>query len=105
MSNETDEEDAVILYAVLKSNAGGAEPGAIASYCDYVNHLRPSEEDVEQSLTRLSAAGWVKVLGTSSEATPEARAQFSEAIKDGVRFVDGVMKIFTALQTRAGKRA
>jgi len=61
--------DALVLYALLNAGPEGTNLAGIASFHDYVDHSRPSDEELRSRLQRLEAAGHVLASGPRYRAS------------------------------------
>ncbi len=87
-------DDALVLLALLQAGDQGSNLAGIAGYCDYVNHARPSEEELRVQLERLIAAGHARGDDCLYRPTDAARKGCAPELsrRSHLKAVDGVQR-------------
>src|ERR1043165_1401466 len=87
-------DDALVLLALLQAGDEGSNLAGIAGYCDYVNHARPSEEELRVQMDRLIAAGHARGDGSLYRPTDAARKGCEPELsrRSHLKAVDGVAR-------------
>ena len=89
----------IFLATAMASKSGPAEVASISNAADAINHAVPTEEEIQSSMTWLTARGLVSKSGSKYGLTELGVREYKEASKK----TSVLMKIWSNLETALKK--